>query len=295
MKKILLIIIFFFIFTPKVYGADFSLGHKENISVGDIFTVSVFLDTKSNIINSTELSLSYDTDKLEFFGYKNEGGVLKLWVSVPKEKNGVIHFSGVIPGGVEGTYDPELNGLQKLNLVNLLFKAKKQGVSNFDFTEGKALLHDGQGTNLEVNFINSIISIKEKKIDKDNVQNETPEIIHDEIPPLEFKVYFNDALPESNTPPLLVFSAIDNDSGIAKYQIRNFGKWQDVESPYPVKKNFFNYTLTVRAVDFAGNVRESSVIVPGDVSFGIAIAIVLIILGGFLFQKLLKYKHGKKP
>ena len=294
MKKIFIIIILFFVFTPRVFGADFSFNHKKEILTGDIVTVSILLDTKNEIINSAEASFTFNTDQLEFLGYRDEGGVLKLWIDIPKNKNGKISFSGIIPGGVEGTYDPNFSNLQKLNLVNLLFKAKTPGINNFNLVEARALKHDGRGTELPISLYDSTLLIKEKVLGPDEKSADTTEDL-DNIPPEDFKVYFNDALPESNTPPLLVFSAVDKETGIQKYQIRKSGKWQEVTSPLEVKKSFFDRTITVRAMDFAGNVRDSEVVIPGDVSFTLFVAFLLIILGGFFVTKLLKYKHGKKP
>lgn len=293
MKKIFIIIILFCIFTPRAFGADFSFDYKKEVLVGEIFSVSILLDTKNEIINSAEVNFTFNPEKLEFMGYKDEGGVLKLWIDVPKNKDGKISFSGIIPGGVEGTYDPNFNNLQKLNLVNLLFKAKTSGVNNFNFTEAYALKNDGVGTKLPVEIINDSLIIKEKVL-KANDEPTLKEEVFDNIPPEVFKVYFSEAIPESKTPSLIVFSAVDKGTGVQKYQIRKNGIWIETYSPLEVNKSFFDRSITVRAVDYAGNVRDSVVVVPGSVSILTFFIVLIAIAVGFYGRKLLKYKYGKK-
>ncbi len=293
MKKIFIIIILFCIFTPRAFGADFSFDHKKEVLAGEIFTVSVLLDTKNEIINSAEVNFTFNTEKLEFIGYKDEGGVLKLWIDVPKDKNGKISFSGIIPGGVEGTYDPNFQNLQKLNLVNLLFKAKRSGINNFNFIEAYALKNDGIGTKLPVIITNSSLFVKDKIL-KEFDESISKEEVFDNIPPEVFKVYFSDALPESKTPPLIVFSAVDKGTGVQKYQIRKNGAWIEAYSPFEVSKSFFDRSITVRAVDYAGNVRDSIVVVPGSLSILSFFIGLLVVVVGFYGRKLLKYKYGKK-
>lgn len=293
MKKIFIIIILFCIFTPRAFGADFSFNMPTEIEQDKIFTTSILVDTQKTEINSAEVSFSYDNSKLEFLGFK-EGGVLNLWIVSPKEENGKILFSGIIPGGVTGTYDSAHNDLQKLVLLNLLFKANSKGSADFNFISTKALKNDGLGTELfSVNNSSSILIRESLNKDKEKTIKEQDSF--DNIPPLEFKVFFKDSDLNSGIPSLLIFHTVDNDSGIAKYQIKKDGKWQEVKSPLEVHKSFFDRSITIRAVDFAGNVRDSEVVIPGDISLFVFILSLFAIIVGFYLIKLLKYKYGKKP
>lgn len=294
MKRFIIILFIFIVFTPKAFGADFSFGFPKEIIENKVFTVGVLLDTKKIEINSTEAQINFDTEKLEFLGF-TDGGIINLWIESPKEtKPGEITFSGIIPGGVTGTYDPTHGELQKLKLVYLLFKAKKGGDASFDFLATKALKNDGLGTPLETVNLSSSISIN-KTVNDQGLEVETGKTVFDEIPPEDFEIYFNEANPNAGTPDLVIFSAEDLGSGIQKYEMRRAGEWHEVTSPLPVSRSFFERKITIRAVDFAGNVRDSEVTIPGDISFLAFIILLLIITVGFYATKLVKYRHGKKP
>lgn len=291
MKKILFVIILFFVFTPKVFSADLSFVNPSEAFTGKTFSLSVMLDTKGEVVNSADVSFSFDADKVSFEGYESVGSVLKLWIIPPQAKGNTIHFSGLIPGGAEGTYDPNFANLQKLPLVKLLFKAKAGGVNNFTFIKTEVLKHDGLGTSLPVSFLNGSINLKQDGTKEENTNTEKI----DNTPPEEFEIYFSEASVESNTPNLLVFSAVDKDTGILKYQIRRANVWQDTLSPAPVYKGIFDQRIVVRAIDYAGNVREADIVIEGIASnFYISMFFLILILG-FVSYKLLKYKHGKKP
>lgn len=293
MKKLLFILILIFtLFSPIAYGAELSLQLPKEIKEGNNFIASVYLDTKGLAINGADVAFTFDQDKISFVGYKKEEGVIQLYLDAPNTKGDTVSFSGIIPGGVSGSYDAKKQGLQKLNLVNLIFKAKEKGESDFVFIKSDIFKHDGKGTKIIATTVSNNISIKEnvnKKEDEYKLED-----TFDKTLPLPFDITYVDAELLSQTPPLLIFSAIDEDSGIAKYQIKKGNAWIDITSPYPVSKGIFSHDVVLRAVDYANNSRESSVSVPGSVSMLTIFIIIFVLVFGVYAYKLLQYKYAKK-
>lgn len=293
MKKFLYILILIFaLYSPVAFGAELSLGIPKEVKEGNNFIANLYLDTEDVVINGVDISMSYDEEKVSFVGYKTEGGVIQLWLDAPSANAGTLKLSGIVPGGVSGSYDASKQGLQKLNLVNLIFKAKENGESNLTFIKNDIFKHDGKGTKLSANVINSKVVIKEnpnRKQDEYNIEDN-----FDKTSPLPFEITYVDKELLSETPPLLIFSAIDEDSGILKYQIKKGNVWVDITSPHVVHKSIFKNTIILRALDHNGNIRESSVEVPGSISISVMFIVFFVLIFGFYAYKLLQYKYAKK-
>lgn len=279
MKLLLTIFGILFIFTDVAHASSLSMTVPTNVYVGEQFTILLNLDTGVTSINSIDISLSYPKDIMTFKGYKEDISVKKLWLATPKEDSGVIHFSGIIPGGVEGVYNPDKVGLQPLPLIELIFSAKAKGSGELAIIKSNILKNDGLGTELVHSIKNSFITVsggllsqdEEVIIDKNSKDTELPE---------PFEVIFIEAGFFSKTPSLIIFRTVDNQSGIEKYQMRTINnKWHDVISPTKVRKGIISRDVSVRAVDFSGNVREAKVEIPGVVS---PLQLVSIVVVGFI-------------
>ncbi|MFM7087953.1 MAG: hypothetical protein ACKOW9_00240, partial [Candidatus Paceibacterota bacterium] len=244
--------------------------------------VRVALDTAKNNINSFDIKLSYNQESLEFLGYTNDQSITPLWVTTPKATLGTIQFSGVVPGGVSRTYNATNQSYTDLFLVELIFRARASGVSRIDITESAVLLHDGRGTFLPHSTSSLVVSVRPGN-EKEDVS------IVDTIPPQNLELELVLASKEAQTPLLVVFRAIDNESGIASYQIKEGGTWLVAESPYPVKERLFPSTVHVRVYDRAGNVSEAKIDIPGQLPFHLLVfSGLFLVVAGFYIYKLLK-------
>lgn len=265
MKLFLIILGLLFISTNAAFAASVSLVSPAKIDVGKQFTVLVNLDTNGTSINSIDMSISYPKDLLIFKGYKEDISVKKLWLVSPKEDSGTINFSGIIPGGVEGVYNPDKIGLQQLPLIELIFSAKIKGNGEFVINKSDILKNDGLGTILDHSIANSSIVVI------DNPMSQNKEIFVENNKEIElpepFEITFIEAGFFSKTPSLIVFGTIDSQSGVEKYQISTTSnKWHDVTSPTKVRKGIISREVRIRAFDFSGNFREARVEIPGVVS-----------------------------
>lgn len=298
MKKNTFIFIIFtlalFILPRTSLAASVFLSTPSAAHIGDTFEVIVHIDTGGIIINSVDLSLNYDRDFLSFSGYKDDQGVVKLWISSPhEEKDGLIQMSGIVPGGVSGLYDSNKIGISAVPVVALLFTAEKAGATNISFIQTKILQHDGKGTELA----HDQKSLEFNILDKSAVSSvlggpENCTATLDKNPPAIFEITFIESSLFSQTPPMIIFNTSDAESGIKEYkmQIGN-GVWFDTKSPQPIRQSIFSRNITVRAFDFNGNYRDAKLHIPGIISLKYVLLIIsFLILSGILGLKLLKYK-----
>jgi len=110
------------------------------------FTVPILIDTKGNNINSIDLRLKFDQNKLSIVGPSGENSIIGVWVEPPVYDNtlGTAKYVGVIPGGIITS-----SGL----ISSITFKAKGVGRATISLdANSKVLLNDGQGTATRTNL-----------------------------------------------------------------------------------------------------------------------------------------------
>lgn len=257
MKKIFIIIGIAFINIHTAYAASVFVVSPSEVTNHTNFNVMVKLDTGGSEINSVDIILKYPRDLFTFKGYREDNVIKKIWIIQPKDTDGVIHFSGIIPGGVEGIYDPDKPDIQPIPLVSLLFTPKINGTGDFTINHSEILKNDGYGTPLshEEKSSSTLVSIDNDSQVTDTEDKELPEPFIIEYIPSGFF---------SKTPPMISFFTTDKGSGIEKYQMKNSRNiWLDVVSPVPVTRGIVKSQISIRAVDFSGNIRQSSVEIPG--------------------------------
>jgi hypothetical protein len=274
MNKFLLIIAIFFAYTLPVFAAEVYIVAPTTVTNSKTFSVLLNLDTGGTLINSLDMTVSYPKDLITFKGYKEENSIKKSWYLPPTDISGAIHFIGIIPGGVDGVYDPDKKGLQPLPIIELLFSAKANGNGEFVITDSNILQNDGLGTSLSHVVNSATIKIL---LDKDFIEEEK-KLEKDINLPEPFTIEYIVAGFFSKTPSMISFSTTDIESGVEKYQLRvRNDLWKDVVSPLPTPKALFRRDVVIRAVDFDGNMRESQIEIPGLLS-GIQLFIIVLIL-----------------
>lgn len=163
MKKIIfttsILLLSIIIFPSISLAAELFFSSPRETKAGENLELVITLDTGGEFINSIELVINYDNDLLSFDGYSDENSIIKLYIDPPhseQKERGVktekIYLSGIIPGGVQGLYDPnresKTSELSPLPLVHLFFRTKKDGNAKFSFENSKILKNDGLGTSL---------------------------------------------------------------------------------------------------------------------------------------------------
>ena len=287
-KIIPLFLLFFVLSVPVTFAASIFVDSSKEVKVGSVFEVAINADTDQVLINSIDITLDYDDSKLSFVGYKQNAGVIGLWLHAPYEKNGQVYMDGIIPGGVSGLYDPSESEAGAVPIVTLIFKANHVCPASFIFTNSEIFKHDGIGSLLLHQKQDTTIEITLNQ----NTQESTEQDVLDTTKPEPFDVTFIEPISSADTPPMIVFNASDTDSGIKEYQVSTNGSnWKNVESPHIVSRGILPYALTIRAFDFYGNFQDSQVIIPGIVSAPILSVIIILIFGlCILMYRVIKYK-----
>lgn len=289
LRYFLIGIIFFLSPLNQLLAAEIYFNTPEQVQVGEVFEVLVNVESGGVMINSVDLSIDFNQDTLVFSGYKNEDGVVKLWVKSPILEDGVLKMSGIIPGGVSGLYDPREKGLGPVPVVSLMFTAKKTGNAEFSFIDSKIFKHDGKGTEIDHEQSGASMVILDNSNSQPGPTRDSNVV--DSEKPEPFEVVFLDSAFFGRTPSMIIFETADKISGIKEFRVKGIGDtWLLAKSPYPVSKGLFPRNVSVRAYDFYDNFQESSITVPGMVGSKFFWGFIVLLLFCLGVYKVLKYK-----
>jgi|SRR3989344_4614063 len=286
--------LFSFILLPSAaFAAELYFGtHAQEIGLNQYVEVGVFLNTEGESINAFEGSVSFPSSLLAPKEIWNGNSIVSLWIEEPfLEREGVIRFSGVIPGGYEGS---------KGYLFSVIFQAQEEGKAVLDVRNARTLLNDGEGSESSLRTSPLELTI--------GSELKGPEVLFP---------YDPDA-PESFVPQIaqdqnlfdgkwfLVFATQDKASGVHHYEVREvrqdifafFQKWRIVRSPYLLQDQELKSAVFVKAVDKKGNERVA-VLSPRHPlkwyeNYGLLIIIVGIGVLVFLYTSWIKRKFLKR-
>jgi len=137
-----------FFFSSVVYAATiYFYIPTTNISVGDEFEVEVLLDPENEYINALQGEILFLPNTLTLINVFDGDSIIALWLERPKEQDGKIVFSGIIPGGFIGVAKPFDPSLKPGRVARLLFKAKEAGDTTLFFNETHAFLNNKDANN----------------------------------------------------------------------------------------------------------------------------------------------------
>ncbi|TSC60303.1 MAG: Uncharacterized protein LiPW15_181 [Parcubacteria group bacterium LiPW_15] len=240
MKKYLFLLLATLLIPNQVLGAAIRF---QNSALGQ---VDVLLDTEGDAINVIDVSLRFDPKVFQIASLGDGNSAVNFWITKPGFSNddGLVSFSGMIPGGMMGS---------AVKLINLNFSKAPASEGSFRVS-GSAYLNDGSGR--------SISLAGDALVNPGSMPGAN---LSDEISPESFvpQLIQNDSLYDGKW--ALVFSTTDKGSGIARYElienslVLGGGRFSSSSagSPYLLKDQKLASDIYVRAVDRAGNVREA--------------------------------------
>lgn len=141
-------------FPVKTFAASLSLlPSPSTVSVGNIVSVKVYVNTESKYINNADATIQFPTDIVDVLSVTKNSSIFTLWVEEPNfsNSNGTITFNGGLP-------NPGYNGGSGY-IATITFKAKKQGTASIIFTDGAVRANDGLGTDILSSKNGGIIQI----------------------------------------------------------------------------------------------------------------------------------------
>jgi hypothetical protein len=215
---------------------------NETVTVGEVFPVTVILDTEDQTINAVQSTVSFPSDQFEFVSSDDSQSALNLWIQKPAlQQDGRVAFSGIAPGGFM---------LPDAPLVTFMFKAIRAGEGTLMLVETKNLVHDGVGTEAQVTAEKLTLVVTDGVVvpwapseDTDVPEHFTPTLVTDP-----------DLFDGADT---LVFSTTDKGSGMSHFEIKEgwFGSYTRTTSPYRIIDQTRSKQVAIKAVDQVGNER----------------------------------------
>ncbi len=136
------ILLGFFIYTNSFAASLYFSPAVGGFDVGNVFKVSVLVDTEDVAINSTETGINFPSDLLEVVSVSKTNSIFTFWVQDPTFSNvsGNISFSG-------GLTTPGFNGSSG-KIIEIVFKVKRPGLASVLFSPGSVRANDGLGTDI---------------------------------------------------------------------------------------------------------------------------------------------------
>lgn len=144
-KKIILLTLFaiFFICDSNTFAASLQISPtNSSISVGNIVSIKFTVNTEGKFINNVDGKVQFPSDLLDVISVSKGSSIFSMWVEEPKFSNalGQITFNGGVPNPGYAGYSGEI--------VNVIFKAKKQGIANIYYSDSSVRENDGLGTDI---------------------------------------------------------------------------------------------------------------------------------------------------
>jgi hypothetical protein len=283
---------------------------------GEFIVVPIYLDTQFEEINAVEVYVNF-SDNLVFRDYLDGKSIITHWIEKPHvvepsslhgkpvstlatkrtEGSASVVFSGIVAGGISG---------KNLNLVELVFEAKENGIAKIEIDEkSKVLLNDGLGTKTKLIALYQSFNILDVKgLSRSELALLREKIkIKDSFPPEPFKIYLARNKEIFNGKYYITFETKDKQSGIAYYEISekpiNFIflakpdiknlSFKKAESPYVLEDQSLRSYVVVKAVDKAGNERveilyPQRVLIFYDILMFIICLVILLVLMIFIIK-----------
>ncbi|MCX6701744.1 MAG: hypothetical protein NTX96_00925 [Candidatus Zambryskibacteria bacterium] len=275
----------FFINPNLLYAQSVSLSaNKTSYALSDSILITASVQTKGQQINTAEGQVNFSGNSLTVSDVRYGNSIISLWVVKPTADNslGIINFTGGIPGGFSGSSG---------TLFTFVIKPKKVGTITMDLKDVHVLLNDGSGGELQgLKMIPLTLNITKTTTTPTPTPTEsTPKeesvTLPDKIPPESFvpMVSHNPSIADDSY--FVAFSAVDKDSGVARYEVREIPKiislltdrfstqWKEAVSPYVLSFQSWGSRVEVKAIDGAGN----STISKADKPFGTVPTVVFIL------------------
>ncbi len=273
------LVFIFFVFGLKSEAAVlWARPSQSEVSVGNIISIQVTVDTSGKVINNAESIIQFPRDLLEVVSIDKKTSIFSLWVEEPSFSNtsGQVTFNGGVPnpGFVGG------NG----NIISVVFRAKKPGVASVIFSNSAVRENDGLGTDILSGVAGSEISIvapkpvepvkiepveepKKSDVPVEDLDKKTETQVSDEpLPPLNIDLYpskikVNESIEISGTAPyrygLLKVSLKDGDGLVQTHQVKTNSYYQFSFISQPILKEG-NYTVWVETMADDKNINLSS-------------------------------------
>ena len=246
----LFVLSYVFVFSYADAARLFFETEVTEVGVGQRMEIALYIDAQGEVINAVEGKVAIGPLML-VESIRDGNSLVALWTERPTaEDPSEIIFSGIIPGGWGGA---------KGSIFSFVVETTAQGVAAIDLGTARVLLHDGKGTETELQIETLVLGIDAALPIIDLVSDE-----EDIEPPEPFTPLVGHQASLFSGDYFLSFVAQDKGSGIDHYEVQEtdelladerLGAWQTITSPYRIQDQTLGSYVYIRAVDRAGNIR----------------------------------------
>lgn len=130
-------------YTSKLYFSPKTI----TVKAGSTFDVSLYIDTEGFSINTADVQINFNPDRLSVVTPSAGQSIFGVWITPPQYSNttGRVNFSGVVPGGIKTS-----GGL----VQKMTFKAISPGTTSVSVSGvSRLLINDGFGTEADVQTV----------------------------------------------------------------------------------------------------------------------------------------------
>ncbi len=284
-------LLFVCIFLPiSVLGAQITVSpSSDSLGTGEVGIAHVSLYTEGAMVNAIEGVVEVPSS-LSVVEIRFAQSIVPYWIEPPHQSApGVISFAGMLPGGYQnGIVEKSSEG----NLFTIVLMGEEVGEGVFTITPSTvAYLNDGEGTPLALEKKGAHITVT------DAGSGVGVSVNADTEPPELFDLDLLDGSFVGQKEKVVVFSAIDKDSGIAGYEIARSIIWlpeflrsyKEVTSPAPMEPGDVFGIVWVRAQDHYHNYTTAR-ITPSGIFGYIPSMLFVILICVLLYRIILRKK-----
>ncbi len=267
--------VFAAIIYPKVNSSE--------ISIGDSVIIDLIIDSEGQAINVVEGDVKIDSENIKIRDFSLADSALSYWLKTPfwSPPERQISFVGGVPGGFNS---------KSAFLFKIIISAESPGQVVFLPANIKAYANDGSATPIQVKIGSLAIKVNsEKKVQPRDEWNEV--ISKDNNKPQNLVVDIGQDYSLFDGKKFLTFSAVDNESGIDYYEVK--------EGDRPIVRSGAVYVLqnqekmepiVVVVYDKAGNSGEITIkpeedLIPRSYIKLIGLIIILAALISVFYKK----------
>lgn len=221
---------------------------SKSVYLGDVFIVEARISSPDEPINVADGAILFDRSILEVKELSTGASIFGLWAQPPVFSNetGRISFVGGSLDGFRGDGG---------SVLKIVFFAKKEGSAAIDLQDDfSVFLGNGKGTKIIPQKTPMTVSVLARPPEIAPTDEWRAFVLKDKTAP-----QFVEALID-NDPSIFddryfaAFFATDDGSGIAYYEIQEGDRdFMKAQSPYLIQDQALHGTITVKAVDRAGN------------------------------------------
>lgn len=307
----LLVSLFVFFSVSPAYAASlyFSVP-KDVVFVGEDFEVSLMVDPEGELVNAIGGKITVPRDTFLLRDVHTGDSIIDLWIESPEEENGVVAFSGIIPGGFDGIREPFTPQNAPGKILTLSVRAHAPGTAVFSLADVALLANDGKGTPIIPEMKPGRVVVQKEMSGSQEVNDNIPDTrypipyTNDTTPPEPFEVTVLRDLALYDNQWTAIFATQDKESGVDYYEVaehrgtetQNYREleWARAKSPHLLVDQERGSHIYVKAVDNSGNIRVARVASTSLFSPSVdKSALVLAVLGIIITLLLIIYFKRK--